>query len=364
MRILLLAILVSFLTGCSAAVVAAPATSVVALQPELSAAVATVTVAGKVTAGAEKTPLPGIRVGAYPLESQHLRGEPPFASALTAEDGLFSLTLPSGRYFFIAEGETLYSFYGRNPVTVTEAGLVGMNLSLVERNPQLSTIKPLVETGVLGHVYADGKPVAGVVVTVYTDLTSQLKGQGLGMTAPTDEAGLFEAPLPPGTYYLIARKRRSGHFMGPLQAGDYFGYFADNPVVVKSGEVARVPLSLIEVPEKVEQLADSMFGETSISGRIVDAAGQPLAGLRVLLYNDSLMLNRPLFVSQPSAADGSYVISFPQGGSYWLAARSQLGGPPLPGQFYGRYLGSPDGSVQVKNGQSLTKIELVAEEMK
>lgn len=361
MRILLLAIFVTFLSLCAAAL-AAPATSAVATEPVAEGSV--VTVAGKVTVGADKTPVAGIRVAAYPLESQHLRGEPPFASALTAEDGLFSLAVPSGRYFFIAEGEKLFSFYGRNPVTVTEAGLAGMNLSLVERNPQLATIQPLVETGVLGHVYADGKPVAGVVVTVYTDLTSQLKGQGLGMTAPTDEKGLFEAPLPPGTYYLIARKRKGGHFMGPLQAGDYFGYFADNPVVVREGEVARVPLALIEVPEKVEQLSDSIFGATSISGRIVDAAGQPLAGIRVLLYDDPLMLNRPLFVSQPSGADGTYVISFPKGGSYWLAARDQLGGPPLPGQFYGRYLGSPDGSVQVKIGESLTKIELVAEEMK
>jgi hypothetical protein len=184
------------------------------------------------------------------------------------------------------------------------------------------------------------------------------------MTAPTDEKGLFEAPLPPGTYYLIARKRQGGSFMGPLQAGDYFGYFADNPVVVKEGQLVRVPLSLIEVPEKVGQLADSIFGATSVSGRVVDAAGQPQAGIRVLLYDDPLMLNRPLFVSQPSAQDGSYVISFPQGGTYWLAARDQLGGPPMPGQFYGRYLGSPDGSVQVKNGESLAKIELVVDEMK
>lgn len=323
-----------------------------------------VTVAGKVTVGAQKTPVAGIQVGAYPLDSLHLRGEPPFVSAQTGEDGLFNLMLPSGSYFFIAEGEQLFSFYGRNPVTVPAAGIAAMNLSLVERQPQQVAVEPMVETGVLGHVYADGKPVAGVVVTVYTDLTSQLKGQGLGMTAPTDESGRFEAPLPAGTYYLIARKRQSGHFMGPLQAGDYFGYFADNPVQIKEGQVLRVPLSLIEVPEKVEALADSLFGETSISGRIVGPEGQPLAGIRVLLYDNAMMLNRPLFVSQPSAADGSYVISFPVGGTYWLAARSQLGGPPLPGEQFGRYLASQDGSVQLKTGQHLTEIELAAEEMR
>ena len=321
-------------------------------------------VSGKVTFGPQKTPVAGVRVGAYPLDSQHLRGEPPFASAQTNEDGLFTVRLPSGSYFFLAEGEKLFSFYGRNPVTVSAAGIAAMNLSLVERKPPQIVTEALVETGVLGHVYADGKPVAGVVIQVYTDLTSQLKGQGLGMTAPTDAAGRFEAPLPPGTYYLVARKRQSGNITGPLQAGDYFGYYADNPVVVKQGQVLRVPLSLIEVPEKVAELADSLFGETSVSGRIVDVDGQPVAGIRVLLYDNPMMLNRPLFVSQPSTADGNYVISFPQGGTYWLAARSQLGGPPLPGEQYGRYIASQDGSVQLTTGQHLKEIELVAEEMK
>jgi hypothetical protein len=224
-------------------------------------------------------------------------------------------------------------------------------------------MEPLIETGIFGHAYSSGEPVAGVVISVYTDLNSQLKGQGLGMAAPTAADGLFEAPLPPGTYYLVARKRQSGKSMGPLRSGDLFGYYADNPVTVKPGQVLRVPLSLIEVTEKVAQMADSMFGATSISGQVVDSAGQPVAGIQVLLYTNSMMLNRPLFVSQPSGADGKYVISFPQGGTYWLAARNQLGGPPLPGQLFGRYLGSPDGSVRLESGQGLENIELVVEEM-
>ncbi len=40
------------------------------------------------------------------------------------------------------------------------------------------------------------------------------------------------------------------------------------------------------------------------------------------------MLNRPEFVSQPTGKDGKFVISFPQGGAYFLAARDMLGGTP------------------------------------
>ncbi len=322
------------------------------------------TVAGKVTVGAEKTPVAGVRILAYPLEVMHLQGEPEFASEPTGEDGLFKFQLPPGGYYFIAEGKELYSYYGRNPVTVPPGGVEGMNLSLLQRSPQPKAAEPLIDTGILGHVSANGKPVAGVVISVYTDLTTQLKGQGLGMTAPTDENGRFEAMVQPGTYYLVARKRQSGSYMGPLQAGDYFGYYPENPVRISEGQVLRVPIALIEVPEKVSRLAENLFGETSIRGRVVDIDGQPVAGVRVLLYGDPMMLNRPLFISQPTAADGRYLVSFPEGGTYWLAARNQIGGPPVPGELYGRFHGSRDGSIQLKTGQDLTEVTLTVEEMR
>ena len=97
------------------------------------------------------------------------------------------------------------------------------------------------------------------------------------------------------------------------------------------GEVVRIAIPLIEVPEKVERFAASLFGNTTVSGVIVDKEGKPLEGLRALLYKDEMMLNRPEFVSQPTGSDGQFVVSFPQGGTYYLAARNVLGGTPAPG---------------------------------
>ena len=182
-----------------------------------------------------------------------MRGEAPFSSALTAGDGKFQLQLPPGSYYFIAQGEQLFSFYGRNPVTVPAAGLTEMNLALVERNPPLPTVKARVRTGLLGQLTYGGQPLEGAVVTVYTDLTSQFRGMGLGMTAPTDEQGIFEAEIQPGTYYLVARKRNSGAFMGPLREGDFFGFYAANPLLIKEGELARVSIAMLKVPEMVGQ---------------------------------------------------------------------------------------------------------------
>jgi hypothetical protein len=83
----------------------------------------------------------------------------------------------------------------------------------------------------------------------------------------------------------------------------------------------------------------------------------------VLLYDDSVMFNRPLYVSQKTGADGRYQLSFPKGGHYYLAARNELGGTPAPGEFYGRYQGSPDHSIDIKTGKVLKGIEIVVDEV-
>ncbi len=320
-----------------------------------------VSVSGKASVDGEG--VAGIIVSAWPLESQSFKGDAPYRSARSNAEGLFSLQVPAGEYYFIASGENLFGYYGRNPVAITGPGLSELKLSLQLKTPAQPVGEPLVDAGVLGKVSFKGKPLQGASLTIYTDLNSQLKGMGLGMTAPSDETGYAEAPLQPGTYYLVARKRNTGQLSGPLRAGDFFGYYAGNPLVIKEGTVARVGLDMVEVPDKVERMAATLFGQTSISGRILNAVGSPVVGVRALLYADSMMLNRPLYVSQPSNAKGEYVLSFPKGGRYFLAARDKLGGAPGLGELYGRYPGTQDGSIQIKAGQTLAGIDLLVEEM-
>lgn len=305
----------------------------------------------------------GVVVTAYPAGALTFDGPAPHSSKATADDGLFSLELPGGRYYLFAEGEQLFAFYGRNPITVPEEGLLDVNLLLTPDNLPVPGELTTLETGVAGTVSIDGQPVQGAIVTVYPDLSSQLKGMGLGMAAPTDEQGYFELPLTVGTYYLVVRVRQSGQMAGPLKAGDLFGYLAGNPLVINEGAPARVHIPLIEVPEKVSRHAANLFGNTSISGVVLDQKGEPVAGLQVLLYEDSMMLNRPLYVSQKTAADGRYQLSFPKGGHYYLAARNELGGTPAPGEFYGRYQGTPDHSIKIETGKALVDIEIVVDEV-
>ena len=150
---------------------------------------------------------------------------------------------------------------------------------------------------------------------------------------------------------------------GPMRAGDLFGYLPQNPLVIKGKQVLRVQIPLIEVPEKVERFAATLFGNTSISGRIVGENGKPVAGVYALLYNDMMMLSRPAYVSQPSDVQGRFVVSFPEGGTYYLAARNVLGGTPQTGELYGRFAGAQDASVRVRTGRKLEEIKIVVEKV-
>lgn len=335
-------------TGCSAgSVVRTPVTSV----------------SGKVAVAG--VALADVRVMAFPLHPASLQEPAPFNADVTAADGRFRLELPPGDYYLFARGGGYFSYYGRNPVNVPAAGLAEVNLGLIpEGGNEVATTQGMVDTGVAGTVVHDHQPLAGAMIHFYTDLSGGLKGMGYTMAGPTDEEGYFEATLPAGTYYLLARMRRAGSGLtGPLQAGDYIGYYPGNPLRVGEGQSVQVSVPMLEVPEKIERMAESLFGNTAIHGRVIHADGSPVSGARAVLYGDAQMLNRPLFVSRPSAADGTFVLSFPHGGTYYLAARNTLGGAPGPGDLYGTYAGTPDHALQVQDGEQLRGIELIVEEM-
>jgi len=321
----------------------------------------TLSVSGKVVSAGDG--VANIIVTAWPLSTVGFSGTPPFQSSPSDKGGLFEMQVPAGEYYFLAQNDQYFGFYGRNPVNVGGKGVDDLRIALPLRQPVKAALLPDVMPGVIIKTTTAGQAVSGVTLMVYPDLNNQLKGMGYGLSQPSDAAGVTELQLGEGSYYIVARKRQSGSMMGPLQAGDFFGYYAGNPLSLKNGEVLTIGIDLVEVPQKVKTQADHMFGHTSISGKVQNTVGAPVAGVRVLLYPDATMLNRPLYVSQPSDSNGDYVLSFPKGGTYFVAARNKLGGAPAPGELYGRYTGSPDSSIRIRSGQDLIKINMLVEEM-
>jgi hypothetical protein len=316
---------------------------------------------GKVTV--ETDPVAGVTVLAYPADTLDFQPATAYRSPLSKDDGLFAMDIPSGQYYLLADHPDWFAYYGRNPVTVPEEGLADVNLLMVAKQGPVGEMPTAIDSGVTGIVTQRGQPVAGALVSVYPDLSSQFKGMGMAMSAPTDERGFFELPLGPGRYYLVVRVRQSGLLAGPLKAGDLFGYLPQNPLLIDEKQVLKLNFPVIEVPEQVDRYANTLFGNTRITGQILDTKGEPVAGLQAMLYDDATLLNRPLYVSRTTAKDGRYVLSFPQGGRYYLAARDQLGGTPAPGELYGRYQGSSDHSVQIETGQVLTGVDIIVDEV-
>jgi hypothetical protein len=315
-------------------------------------------VSGKVTD--HQQPAAGVQVMAFPLGVASLASPAPFRSSPSGGDGQYRLALPAGDYYLLAQGAGHFSWYGRNPVTVPGEGLTDLNLGLV---PAAAPAPPAGSNTLTGLVLHDGEPLAGAMIFIYTDLNSQLKGMGYQMAGPTGADGIFEAQLAPGTFYLLARLRQGDGGLGPLRPGDFIGYYPGNPVRLREGGTLAVTIPMLEVPENVSRRAERLFGGTTIQGRIVDGQGKPVAGAHAVLYDDPQMFNRPLFVSAPTTTDGRYQLSFPQGGTYFLAARDSLGGAPGPGDLYGTYDVDGDGALVIVTGQGLDGIDIMVEEM-
>ena len=204
----------------------------------------------------------GVEVMAYPAERLSFDAPPSNLSAATGADGQFTLELPGGQYYLFANGKNLTAYYGRNPITVPQEGLENVNLLMTPDNLPAPSEKSDLETGVVGRVSLDGQPVQNAIVTVYPDLTSQLKGMGLGMALPTDQQGYFELPLLSGNYYLVVRVRKNGQMAGPLKAGDLFGYLPGNPLSIEEGTPLRVHIPLIET--FAHRLAERCIGLPNI----------------------------------------------------------------------------------------------------
>jgi hypothetical protein len=203
------------------------------------------------------------------------------------------------------------------------------------------------------------RPVEGAVVDVYRP-GEDIRGPPFTQLGPLGSEGEFAIELPSGEYTLVARRRESGEKTGPVREGD----LKTDPlrIRVEGGE----PLNINLLAYAKEGNPKERFGEqeaewkASISGRILDPEQKPLGGLRVHVYDHVQMSERPKYVSARTGPDGSYEVKLPQGGTYYLCARDQYGGPPKVGDLYGRYdQGTVDPSaVIVPEGTALKDIDI------
>lgn len=162
-----------------------------------------------------------------------------------------------------------------------------------------------------------------------------LYGPAFAVSDESDREGRFAISLPAGDYVTVVRKRVSGATVGPVVAGDNRSDFI--PLKVEKG-MAQLNLSApIKVGDNRRLTKQDEATLTGFSGRIADADGNPVEGVRIQVYDHVQMSERPKYVSEKTGPDGRYQMLLPEGGTYYICARDNFGGPPKLGDLYGRY---------------------------
>ncbi len=296
-----------------------------------------------------------VTVRAYPYRAGGfgpLTGEAPVGTAPTATDGTYEIPLPPGRYVVEAlrqapgakgsrpQAGDLHCLYSGSPVTVAPGAWTAVGLNLTEAPREAR--KPAPRPGIVGRITAGGAPVEKVYLYVYADLASAFRGPAQ-LVQPVAK-GEFQVRLPPGTYYLVARKRVRGGAYGPIDIGDLFNFYPGNPVVLRAGEEVRVEIPLIERLSQLEEDPGAFQGATVL---VKGPGGAPTPGYRVLAYPTAARSGHPLVVSSPTDELGRARLPLPPGQRAYLRVRRTLGGPLEAGELFG------DGEVPEKPGAEI-----------
>ena len=248
------------------------------------------------------------------------------------------------------------------------------------------------ESGLEGTILFADSPLSGVAVEVY------LKEEKDRSTAPfsvtvTDEQGRYRVALPEGRYFLIAKKKfEDGERTRMLMAES-----PANPVQVDRGVRTVAPFTLREMGLAGELVPDP---ETFVEGRLHSEHGT-VEGAWVYLYTEPVLglvgpsyaaavrvdddgsftlavpagefyltarkradgSRKPTVISAPTSADGRFELFLPQGGTWFIGARSAFGGPLEPGEQVGTWDGRADHGVTLDSGEKLDLGDLIVREV-
>ncbi len=294
------------------------------------------------------------------VSSLGVTGEERRFSATADAEGTFRLDLPPGSYFlsFFKEPD-IYGFFGGNPVTVLPDVVSQVVLRGVAWKGG-TVLAPGDATSIEGTAHLDGAPVAGGLVQVFLDAATRFKGPGYA-SAATDAGGRFTVDLPPGRYYVIARRRRGTERIGPLNVGDQYAWYPGNPVLLPEGRKAVIDLPYLEVEKDPARVLSEASRGTMVRGTVRDARGRPLAGVWVCLYLKPEPMGMPAFASEATDAEGRFTIRVTAAGPYYLVARAAIGRPLEPNEYVAFYRGPSGHLLTVEAGRDVAGIELVWE---
>ena len=218
-------------------------------------------------------------------------------------------------------------------------------------------------SGVSGKVTLkrDGQPLSGAYVNIYPSHAPNLLGPSTYISSPTAADGNYTIDVPPGSYYIVARKRASGLATGALSPGDYFSEDARMLIEIKADKLAKVDLPMVYMgaPMFFKQGLGAVATAQGIRGVLIDAAGKPQAGAFAIAYNNSDIKRLPDFASSLTNEKGEFTLYLPEAGEYYLAARLHAWDMPRTGEPYGKYDGEVITPIQVAEKEFVEGIKMV-----
>jgi len=326
----------------------------------------------------ELGPLPDALVSVHRSYSDLQRKATPAATARTDKDGVYKLHIPQGSYHFTATGESggrrFFAYHGSNPINVVKESFWLALLATPADYPPVYIDGP---PGVTGRITYKGKPLDGAYLALYKPESKTFKGLGV-KTESIGVDGRFNLPVEPGNYVVTARKIVSGKGNRPLQKGDLYCYYSQNPVEVKDGLTAKIEFScypkidrndFVTTPtvksDAIKTVAElSASSKSGIRGKVTDFNGRPMAGMSVLAYR----LTSPVFMmyhvyhgseySTETDERGMFFIPIDSDGDYGVVARDVLGDGPHRGELYGLYQGNVRHAVALKQGELVENINI------
>lgn len=290
----------------------------------------------------------GVRVHAYRNIADIAAGRSLAVSQPVDVDGSYRLELEPGDYYLVArdfDGEPKagdhFCYYSGAPVRVTAGLLTNVGFNLIRIPEQRAPVKGDT-SGIEGEILFEDELLERVYLYVYTDPSKGFKGPGY-LIQPV-EKGRFRLRLPPGDYWLLARKRALGGQFGPIEIGDYFNYYHGNPVRIAAGELHPIRIETITRLALLEEGEKAPF--RGLRGQVVGPAGQPLAGVRVFAYRSAEATGHPEAFSPATDEAGRFELPLSHDGPWHLVARQSFGGPASEGEWYGRHEASLSLSAQ------------------
>ena len=215
-----------------------------------------------------------------------------------------------------------------------------------------------------------GVPMSGGIVFFFNETSGPPPSSTRYWRVPTDafridEKGKFTAVLAAGRYYMGASRKFSGELLGPPQEGDLFFISQDAKGSPKLHPVAMnetLDMGVISEAAPFSRAGYEKEGITSVEGVVRDGRGNPVEGMLVFAFSTPTMVGRPLFVSDRTGKDGSYLLRLYDGGAYYLRARLNYGGgPPSADEVMGVYKdGKPLtlGTGEARKGIDITVIRI------